>query len=74
MCSGFVRKDGWNIPDNDILPSPLQQPDYASCCSQCQATSECVAFTYSPSSHGCSLKTSMGSGGNSTGDNITGYN
>ncbi|CAF4961060.1 unnamed protein product, partial [Rotaria sp. Silwood1] len=74
MCSGFVRKDGWNIPDNDILPSPIQQPDYASCCSQCQATSECVAFTYSPSSHECSMKTSMGSGENSTGDSITGYN
>ncbi|CAF0989337.1 unnamed protein product [Rotaria sordida] len=60
MCGGFVRKDNWDIPGNDLLPSPVQQPDYASCCSQCQATYGCIAFTYSPSSQKCSLKTSMG--------------
>ncbi|CAF1083776.1 unnamed protein product [Rotaria sp. Silwood1] len=74
MCGDFIRKDAWDIPGNDILPSPVQQPDYASCCSQCQATFGCIAFTYSLSSYGCSLKTSMGSGGNSTGDSISGYN
>ncbi|CAF4254764.1 unnamed protein product, partial [Rotaria sordida] len=73
MCDGLVRKDGWDIPGNDILSSPVQQPDYASCCSKCQATPECIAFTYSPSSQRCSLKTSMHNGGNSTGDTITGY-
>ncbi|CAF1188226.1 unnamed protein product [Rotaria sordida] len=73
MCDGLVRKDGWDIPGNDILSSPVQQPDYASCCSKCQATPECIAFTYSPSSQRCSLKTSMRNGGNSTGDTITGY-
>ncbi|CAF1135485.1 unnamed protein product [Rotaria sp. Silwood1] len=73
MCHGFMRKDNWDIPGNDTLPSPVKQPDYASCCSQCQSTSGCIVFTYSPSSQGCWLNTSMGSGGNSTGDNIIGY-
>ncbi|CAF3923207.1 unnamed protein product [Rotaria sp. Silwood2] len=73
-CSDFVRKDAWDIPGNDILTSSVQQPDYASCCLQCQTTSGCIAFSYSPSSHGCSLKTSIGSGGTSTDDKITGYN
>ncbi|CAF4204060.1 unnamed protein product, partial [Rotaria sordida] len=72
MCGGFVRKDNWDIPGNDLLPSPVQQPDYAGCCSQCQATPECIAFTYSPSSQRCLLKTSIGGGGNSTSDTITG--
>ncbi|CAF5066610.1 unnamed protein product, partial [Rotaria sp. Silwood1] len=57
MCGGFVRKDAWNIPGNDILSSPVQQPDYASCCSTCQATYACIAFTYSPLSQQCWPKT-----------------
>ncbi|CAF1151681.1 unnamed protein product [Rotaria sordida] len=73
MCGGFVRKDNWNIPGNDLLASPVRQPDYASCCSICKVNSECAAFTYSPSSHECSLKTSMGGGGNSAHDSTTGY-
>ncbi|CAF4026569.1 unnamed protein product [Rotaria sp. Silwood2] len=73
-CGGFVRKDKWDIPGNDILSSPVEQPDYASCCSQCQAIFGCIAFTYSSSSYGCSLKTSIGSGGNSSDDRISGYN
>ncbi|CAF1012637.1 unnamed protein product [Rotaria sordida] len=73
MCGGFARIDNWDIHGNDILPSPVRQPDYASCCSQCQTTPECIAFTYSPSSQRCSLKKSMGSGGYSTGDSLTGY-
>jgi hypothetical protein len=73
MCNGFSRKDDWNIPNNDILSSPIQQPDYASCCSQCQATSNCTAFTYSPLKE-CSLKTSTGTSGNATAGIITGYN
>ncbi|CAF3872740.1 unnamed protein product, partial [Rotaria sp. Silwood1] len=72
-CYRFVRQDGWDIPDNDILPSPVQQHDYASCCSQCRATFGCIAFTYSPSSQRCSLKKSMVGGRNSTGDTIAGY-
>ncbi|CAF1368347.1 unnamed protein product [Rotaria sordida] len=68
-----MRKDNWDIPGNNILSSPIKQPDYASCCSQCQATSGCIAFTYSPLSQRCSLKKSMGTGGNATGDSISGY-
>ncbi|CAF4989089.1 unnamed protein product, partial [Rotaria sp. Silwood1] len=74
MCDGFIRKDAWDIPGNDILPSPVKQPDYASCCSQCQATYGCFAFTYSRSSQQCWPKTSMGSGGSATDDTISGYN
>ncbi|CAF4182028.1 unnamed protein product, partial [Rotaria sordida] len=70
---GFARIDNWDIPGNDLLASPVRQPDYASCCSQCQTTPECIAFTYSPSSRRCSLKTSIDSGGNSASDTITGY-
>ncbi|CAF3826084.1 unnamed protein product [Rotaria sordida] len=73
MCGSFIRKDNWDIPGNDILSSPVHQPDYASCCSQCQATNGCIAFSYSPSSQQCSLKTSIGGGRNSTDDNIIGY-
>ncbi|CAF4190988.1 unnamed protein product, partial [Rotaria sordida] len=73
-CGGFERKDAWDIRGNDILTSPIQQPDYASCCSQCQATLGCIAFTYSSASQQCSLKTSIGSGRSSTGDRISGYN
>ncbi|CAF4856731.1 unnamed protein product, partial [Rotaria sp. Silwood1] len=72
-CNGFVRKNAWNISGNELL-SPVRQSDYASCCSQCQTTPECIAFTYSPSSQQCSLKTSIGSGGNSAVDRISGYN
>ncbi|CAF4134824.1 unnamed protein product, partial [Rotaria sordida] len=74
MCGGFARKEGWNISGNDISSSPVQQPDYASCCSQCQITPGCIAFTYSPSSQQCSLKTSIDSGGSSADDTISGYN
>ncbi|CAF1137257.1 unnamed protein product [Rotaria sordida] len=74
ICAGFVRKEGWAIPGNDILSSPAKQPDYASCCSQCQATFGCIAFTYLPASQECSLKTNIVSGGNLTGDRISGYN
>ncbi|CAF1509007.1 unnamed protein product, partial [Rotaria sordida] len=74
MCGGFARKEGWNISGNYISPSPVQQPDYASCCSQCQVTLGCIAFTYSPSSQQCSLKTSIDSGGSSADDTISGYN
>ncbi|CAF4200718.1 unnamed protein product [Rotaria sp. Silwood2] len=73
-CSSFVRKDGWDIPDNDILSSPVHEPDYASCCKQCQATLECISFTFQPSSQLCWPKRSMGGGRNTTGDTITGYN
>ncbi|CAF2785111.1 unnamed protein product [Rotaria sp. Silwood2] len=73
MCGDFVRQDNWDIPGNDILFSPLQQSDYASCCTKCQTTSECVAFTYSPSNQRCSLKKSTGSGGNVADNSITGY-
>ncbi|CAF5119084.1 unnamed protein product, partial [Rotaria sp. Silwood1] len=72
MCGGFIRKDAWDIHGNDILHSSVKQPDYASCCAQCQATYGCFAFTYSPSSHGCSLKTSIDNGRNSTSDTISG--
>jgi len=74
MSCGFVRKDGWDILGNDIANSFAQQPDYATCCSICQATSECAAFVYSPSTNDCWPKTSIGSGGNSNADRITGYN
>ncbi|CAF1012621.1 unnamed protein product [Rotaria sordida] len=73
ICGGFIRKDNWDISGNDLLASPVRQPDYASCCLQCQATYGCIAFTYSPSSQRCSLKTSIDSGGHSTSDTITGY-
>jgi hypothetical protein len=74
MCGSFIRKDNWDIPGNDILSSPVKQPDYASCCFQYQVTYGCAAFTYSISSLQCSLKARMGSVGNSTNDGITGYN
>ncbi|CAF4769237.1 unnamed protein product, partial [Rotaria sp. Silwood1] len=73
-CASFIRKDGWDIPDNDILPSPVHEPNYDSCCKQCQATSECTAFIFEPSSERCWPKRSIGSGGNAIGGTVTGYN
>jgi len=29
MCGGFIRKDNWDIPGNDLLSSPVQVSDYA---------------------------------------------
>ena len=74
MCGGFVWRDWWNIPENDIVNSSGQQPDLASCCSNCQATAGCAAFAYSPSTRECWPKTSMGISGYANGDTISGYN
>jgi hypothetical protein len=73
MCGGFIRTDNWDIPGNDLLSSPVQAPDYASCCVKCQTTSGCKAFAYSPSTKECWPKTSSGNGGLSRSDRISGF-
>jgi hypothetical protein len=73
MCGSFIRKDNWDILGNDILSSPVKQPDYASCCFQYQVTYGCAAFTYSISTQVCSPKNSIVGGRNSTDDIIIGY-
>ncbi|CAF1074318.1 unnamed protein product [Adineta steineri] len=72
MCGGFIRKDDWDIPGNDLLPSSVQVSDYAGCCVKCQTTSGCKAFAYSPPTKECWLKTSTGNGGFSRSDRISG--
>ncbi|CAF1158259.1 unnamed protein product [Rotaria sordida] len=74
MCGGFVRKDEWDIPGNDISHSSIYASDYANCCIKCQATSGCKAFAYSPSTGQCWPKTSTGDNGYSNSDRISGYN
>jgi hypothetical protein len=74
MCGGFVRKDDWDIPGNDLSPSPVHVSDYADCCAQCRQTSECKAFAYAPSTNECWLKSSTGNGGFSRSDRISGLN
>ncbi|CAF3974798.1 unnamed protein product, partial [Rotaria sp. Silwood1] len=59
-CPNFVLQVGWDYYGNDIPPFPVPVPDYAGCCSQCEATIGCNAFAYSPSSRDCWLKTGMG--------------
>ncbi|CAF5143829.1 unnamed protein product, partial [Rotaria sp. Silwood1] len=56
-CPNFVLQVGWDYYGNDIPPFPVPVPDYAGCCSQCEATIGCNAFAYSPSSRDCWLKT-----------------
>jgi hypothetical protein len=73
MCGGFIRTDNWDIPGNDLLSSPVQAPDYASCCVKCQTTSGCKAFAYLPSTKECWPKTSSGNGGLSRSDRISGF-
>ena len=73
ICGGFIRKDNWDIPGNDLLSSSVQVTDYASCCVKCQTTSGCKAFAYSPSTKECWLKTSTGNGGFSRSDRISGF-
>ncbi|CAF4489420.1 unnamed protein product, partial [Rotaria socialis] len=68
----LLRRSGWDIPGNSILPVPVQVLDYASCCSKCQGTSNCAAFVYSPSTKTCQLKRTA-SGGVQKNDSITGY-
>ncbi|CAF1324576.1 unnamed protein product, partial [Rotaria sordida] len=72
-CGNFLRKDDWDIPGNDMLPSPVQLSDYTSCCIRCQTTLGCKAFAYSPSTKQCWPKTSTGDGGKPEGDRISGY-
>ncbi|CAF1560100.1 unnamed protein product, partial [Adineta ricciae] len=74
-CDKFIRKDNWDIPYNDILSSPVQVADYASCCAKCQATPGCNAFAYAPSTKLCWPKTSTGDNGYgySHSDRIIGY-
>ena len=74
MCGNFIRVDGWDFPGNDMPGSPRQAVDYAYCCGLCQATAECQAFAYLPSSENCWLKTIIGSTIWQNNDIITGYN
>ncbi|CAF4109462.1 unnamed protein product [Rotaria sordida] len=73
VCGGFIRKDDWDIPGNDLLSSPVQVSDYASCCVKCQTTSGCKAFAYSPSTKECWPKANTGNGGFARSDRISGF-
>jgi hypothetical protein len=72
MCGGFVRKYDWDIPGNDLLQSPVHVSNHADCCVECQQTSGCKAFAYSPSTNECWLKSSTRNGGFSRSGRVSG--
>ncbi|CAF0987334.1 unnamed protein product [Adineta steineri] len=72
-CADIVRKDAWDFLGSD-LGSPVTAPDYATCCSICQTTAKCFAFSYTESTQNCWPKSSMKDGGESDETTVSGYN
>ena len=64
ICNNFIMKENWNYLGNDLDP-PTIQNNYTNCCAQCSKNEKCNAFTWTRDSNKCSLKSSIGDGGQS---------
>ncbi|CAF1612567.1 unnamed protein product, partial [Rotaria magnacalcarata] len=60
--SEFVMKENWMYPGND-LGKATTQTTYEKCRAECSEDEQCKAFSWNRKTRSCSLKSTIGSGG-----------